>query len=158
MVLRTSIWMPYICHINLCKFYLIFFHYFLWFDGIDFRLPWNQRTLIGWVAEVIFSLLAVLSFFIPNFAFVTFYIAIGELYSAFLSLFCVKMDKISHTKGDSQVKHLICELINFHILAKSLFDIAADFYSKFILIELICGMIHWSSSLFQIDMVWIHFS
>lgn len=103
----------------------------LWFDlqfdlkfNLQFdlyaSLPWNQRTLIGWIALNIFSCFAALFYLIINYSFLAFFIGICEHHHAFFKSFKVSIGQLDEYFGSNvnKTKSKLVELIHFHILAR----------------------------------------
>lgn len=86
----------------------------------NFRLPWNQRTLFGWIGLNLFSAAAAPFYLIINYAFLAFFIGICEQHRAFYLHFGTsvqKLDEMAQTDSPN-IKLQLCKLIQFHNMTR----------------------------------------
>lgn len=91
------------------------------FNG--FRLPWEQHTFEGWMADVVFGSFLTTFYMITNPAFLTLFVSICEYHRAFYKMFKAKLDQIISSgkamakakSHQSTIKNNIKETILFHI-------------------------------------------
>lgn len=78
------------------------------------RMPWNQKTPLGYFFEIVASVFAGGSYFITTGALLVMFISICLHHQAFYQMFVHALDELDHlAKGPNVEKHL-CELIRFH--------------------------------------------
>lgn len=86
------------------------------------RLPWNQRTVFGWIGLMILSMLAPTQYLFVNGTFLLLFIAIYEQHCAFFRQFRVLghmlSENIRKKRKSKDIKMQLCELIEFHISVK----------------------------------------
>lgn len=86
-----------------------------------FRLPWDQRTLIGWIGLNLYSAAAAPFYLIINYAFLAFFIGVCEQQFAFYEFFRMSaknLDGITQFECDN-VRLKIRKLIQFHNLTRT---------------------------------------
>lgn len=83
-----------------------------------FRLPWNQHTFRGWIGETIFSVISSSLYLFTNVVFLTFFMACCEFHRALLNYFEVLLQRVRKAKDPREAKELLCDSIQFHVLAK----------------------------------------
>lgn len=113
-------------HLNLCIWCLLLsflsIKHFKLIRCVKFdllcRLPWNQRSLLGWFYETIFSVVSSSLYLHTNVVFLTFFIAICEFHRAFLSYFVITMQKNQNMNDKNRIKRLLCDVIQYHISTK----------------------------------------
>lgn len=90
---------------------------FFWFA---FSLPWDQRTLHGWIALNIFSFFAASFYLIIDYSFLAFFIGICEHHYAFFKSFGASVRQLDEHSGSNviETKAKLVKLIHFHILAR----------------------------------------
>lgn len=144
-----------------------------------YSLPWDQRTLIGYVGEIIFVVFTSSNYMICNAPIILLFISICLHHQAFYKIFQHSLNKLDLPDKNINNRKFICDLVRFHTsvteyvnLKKkhlnnekfimmsfffSWFSYTANVYSLFIVILLICNTINLSCALFQLDAVFIHF-
>lgn len=109
-----------------CIHTLLWFFNFLsiyWFHVHVHRLPWNQKTIAGWLVEVVYSIFAAASLSFINPAFLTFFISICEYHGAFSEMFQHQLNDIDQiTRNNAynitKVKQLLFKTVSMHVSAK----------------------------------------
>lgn len=81
-------------------------------------LPWNQRTLSGWIGLNIFSMFAAPLYLFINYAFLSFFIGICEHHQAFYKYFKASIQKLNATTEVDYVQRK-CQLVNLIRFHKS---------------------------------------
>lgn len=81
------------------------------------RLPWNQRTLIGWIGLNVLSCFAAGFYLFINYAFLAFFVGICENHLAFHTYFKESIEKL-HLQPKSSHKSQFIELIKFHSMTR----------------------------------------
>lgn len=87
-------------------------------------LPWNQKTLIGWTLEMMFTAFGVSSYFLIYSTFLSFFIAICGFHRAFYEVFQATVEHINYNHHVNSLDKIIflklklCEAIRFHVMAK----------------------------------------
>lgn len=96
-----------------CTHFKIAFH---------FSLPWNQHTIIGWIAEILLCLYIAFPYVAYNYGFLTFFVVIGEFHRAFYLQFQNMIENMNLTakRNGSQKAHL-CDIIRYHNSVKRYF-------------------------------------
>lgn len=84
----------------------------------DFRLPWNQHTVRGWIYETVFSVISSSLYLFTNVVFLTFFIGICEFHRGFLNYFDVLVTRIKNGSDNQNIKTLLCDTITYHIAIK----------------------------------------
>lgn len=91
---------------------------------MHFRLPWNQKTLLGWTALILISTAGASIYLHFNGAFLSFFITICQHHYAFRLHFeslILRLNKIADAntkKKDDAAKQLLQEIVRFHVMAK----------------------------------------
>lgn len=87
---------------------------------LSFSLPWNQRTLLGWIALNIFSAGAAPFYLIINYSFLAFFIGICEHHRVFSEFFGVLVNELNdeNNMNATQSKEFLVELIYFNNMAR----------------------------------------
>lgn len=91
---------------------------------MNYSWPWSQHSLLGWIAEIILSMIVSIFYLSTVPTVLTFFISICEYHWAFYEIFqthitdmnCI-IEKKSFRIDD--VNRSICKLISFHIDVKS---------------------------------------
>lgn len=92
----------------------------------EFRLPWDQNTVIGGIAEMIISFSTGFFYMFINATFLTFFISIGEFHQAFSEHYCNAVKVMKELAADVQmtfkktgeIKGMFLNLIQFHVRVK----------------------------------------
>ncbi|XP_055309198.1 uncharacterized protein LOC129573051, partial [Sitodiplosis mosellana] len=124
-----------------------------------FILPWNQRTLCGWIGLNLLSAGAASFYMIIDYSILSFFVGICEYHHVFPEFFGVLMNELDHriNSNANQFKDLFVKLIYFHNTARGMFSETADFFSLFIFIQLACSVIYLACSIFLTDIIMQHF-
>lgn len=98
-------------------------NYFEKYFSFEFRWPWNQQTLPGWIINALLSVIVTGCFPFVNLAFLTLFISICEYHRAFFEMFQMqinKMNEIARAKPLRKIdlKKALVETISFHITVK----------------------------------------
>lgn len=80
---------------------------------ILFSLPWDQHTLIGYIGEVVFTIIFGGAFFICNGAYLIFFISICWHLKALSKMFQHSAQKLNEPNDDRDDEEYICGLIQF---------------------------------------------
>lgn len=93
------------------------------FHKINCRFPWDQNTLIGWIMELIFNIVAATMYFIIASSFLILFFSICQYHGSFYKIFRLQIDEIDAAIAQQplpthRIKKLLYETINFHISAK----------------------------------------
>lgn len=108
LVLNSSVW-----NANFGNYFLIFYKYF------HFRFPWDQQTLIGYLAEI-FLVIYIAGFYVViNGLFITLFISMCLQHSAFYKMFRHFVQKLDDPGKNRDNEELICKLIEFHTTTKA---------------------------------------
>lgn len=86
------------------------------FCCINFSVPWNQRTLLGYLAESAFIVSFAETYFISNGAVAVPFLAICWHHQAFYQMFREKLNQLNVESGNDKI--VLCELIQFHTSVK----------------------------------------
>lgn len=86
-------------------------------------MPWNQRTILGWIAEGIYSMIAVGFYLIIAPKFLALFVSVCEYHRAFYQMFELQInevDRMAQTKPFRyrEIKQLLSESVSFHISVK----------------------------------------
>lgn len=102
------------------------------FFSIIFRLPWDIRTPIGYIGEVIFHIITGQMFLFCTGVVLLLFIAMCLHHKAFYQMYCHSLHKFECVvKKQNHAKNL-CELIRFHASVKGLVS-AKHFFLKAII-------------------------
>lgn len=90
---------------------------------IRFRLPWNQKCVLGWIVETIYTETYTIAYLSVNPAFLTLFISFCHYHRAFYKMFELKFQKIDElieTKPNHkyEIKKMILDSISFHLSVK----------------------------------------
>lgn len=82
------------------------------------RLPWDQRTIRGYIGETVFSVISSSLYLHTNVVFLTFFIAICEFNQAFSNYFDALIAQFHSTNEFKGAKSLLCYIIRYHVSIK----------------------------------------
>ena len=86
-------------------------------------MPWDQNTLLGWMADALFSLPAVIAYCLTVPPLLTLFVSICKYHDAFYKMFCHQVAEIDALTNRQplptiRIKEIIRDSILFHISAK----------------------------------------
>lgn len=87
-----------------------------------FSLPWNQKTVPGWIADCIFDSIVAIFYFIVNYGILVFFLAICEFHSGFLLYYSELLKSLEAaltTKKENEIRVILCDAICFHVTVKT---------------------------------------
>lgn len=140
------------CYVRVDEFLLFFFLLFFqiviycprilfssFLLGLCFSLPWNQKNLLGYFAEVIFNIHIANGYLLINGSMLLLFISLCYHHLAFYKMFKHTLQKLNepNKRGDNEHQLLCGELIRFHNLVKewvtkmTLFSMRSDFCDYF---------------------------
>lgn len=95
-------------------------HIIIWmhlskYDQWNSRLPWNQQTPLGYVAEMCFHLFCCTTYCL-SVSLIVLFISVTLYQRAFYEMFKYSSDQIE--PSDAHMKTNICQMVKFHIFAK----------------------------------------
>lgn len=138
-------------HLKVCMIYFSVFYLHL----LLLRLPWNQHTFMGWMAESTYITTGICAYFLSNNSLLAYFIASCLYHRAY----CYTLKSLLNQLDDKtftsrlKIKILLKDVIQLHSTAKDVFYQSADLFSIFILILLGGGMIFMACCMFQTDSV-----
>ena len=88
------------------------------YTAYQFILPWNQTTKLGYFMEIICDIILGTSYFLANGSLLLLFISICLHHLAFYNRFKYSISKLGNSKNPENDKKLLCDLIQFHNLAK----------------------------------------
>lgn len=144
-----------VCHNNLFSFRVGYISPVFYLHL--FRLPWNQHTFMGWMAESTYITTGICAYFLSNNSLLAYFIATCLYHRAY----CYTLKSLLNQLDDKtftsrpKLKILLKDIIQLHSTAKDVFYQSADLFSIFILILLGGGMIFMACCMFQTDLVCI---
>lgn len=86
-----------------------------WYVDDDFRLPWNQQTLFGYIAELCFHEFYVVTYCMTA-SLILLFVCVTLHHQAMCKMFEHFLDQMD--ESDARTKLNICQLIKLHISAK----------------------------------------
>lgn len=88
-----------------------------WFLCVFFSLPWNQKTAIGYSAEIFISIIFAETYMIVNGGFLLLYISTCFHHNAFYQMFKYSLQSSGRTKV--KIDHqTLCKLVGFYVRIK----------------------------------------
>lgn len=87
------------------------------------RLPWNEETIIGYIAEILFNIMGCEVYYIANGATTLLFISMCLYNRAFLEMvqsMLHNLNNTDHKPNDRKQndRKLLCKLIEFHVSVK----------------------------------------
>lgn len=152
---------------------ILFFPPLITTHFVVFRLPWNCKTPIGYIGEIIFHVVTGQIFLFVTGIVILLFIAMCLHHQAFYQMYCHSLQKFECIITKQNHKKHLCELIRFHVSAKRLVAIffietfvtdfnfiqiswmliSAEAYSLFMLVKLIVLTVCIGIIFFMFDMV-----
>lgn len=85
-------------------------------------VPWNQKTLCGWIASIIYTTAAADAYVVVNSLLLSFYIGANIYFYAFATHFktiCMDLNERpermkSYVDRNDELKSILCNAIDFH--------------------------------------------
>lgn len=93
-----------------------------------FSLPFDQQTLLGYFGEEALSIFTAEFYLIVNGSILLLFIGICLHHQAFFKIFHHGVSKLNHFHEDQNDEQLLCELVQFHILAKECVQILSSYH------------------------------
>lgn len=140
-----------------------------------FRLPWNHKTPIGYIGELLFHIITGQMFLFCTGVVLLLFIAMCLHHKAFYQMYCHSLHKFECSGKNRNHAEELCELIRFHASIKRLASalkisspwqkiigsfyafrwmlVSAEAYSYFMLVQLIFVTVSIGVILFLMDMV-----
>lgn len=102
---------------------------------LNCRLPWDQRSLSGWIYETVFSVISSSLYLHINVVFLTFFIAICEFNQSFSEYFDALLKEIPKMESRKQLKKLLCDIIQYHVSIKRYKKIQKFYKNRFLFLQ-----------------------
>lgn len=118
-----------------------------------FRLPWDQKTFLGWLYNLLVGFVGGIGYVNVNSCFLSLFIGISIFHRAYQKLCRSLIDRIAKTNQPLECQNLLRTIIEMHLTAKDTFLQSAQTFSPCILIILMCSMVYLACSIFQLDLV-----
>lgn len=81
-------------------------------------LPWNQSTLIGYLAEVFYGTFLCEVFIVATGSVLCLFMSMSWHHEAFLFMFRHSTQKLENSKNARNNETVVCDLIHFHMMVK----------------------------------------
>lgn len=83
-----------------------------------YRLPWDTKTLPGYIAEICVEAIVSVYFMIASFTPIVLFISINLHHQAFYKMVQHSIGELDSSDRNQNDQQLLCELIRFHMSAK----------------------------------------
>ncbi|XP_031626227.1 uncharacterized protein LOC116342669 [Contarinia nasturtii] len=125
---------------------------------LNFVLPWNQTTPLGYCGEIFVVVLFAVSYFVIHGVSFLIFISMCFHHEAFYEMFQHKMRKLNHPDENGNERKLLCKIIQFQISIRNWFLHSSKVYTLVIMIELIQNMLGLAIVIFELEMQSKHIS
>ncbi|XP_055307926.1 odorant receptor 85c-like [Sitodiplosis mosellana] len=119
-------------------------------------LPWNQKTLIGYIFEFLSEFVFSCSYYYSNGTVVILFVSICLHHQAHFKIFQKSLTKLNGPGENRNDATLLRALIQFHGSAMNWFMASAQVHSGYILVQLLCSMLMMACVIFQMDLALKH--
>ena len=103
----------------------------IWFQRLlsDYSVPWNEKVLLGYFAEVFFNIYIGSGYMLFNGTILLLFSSVCLHHLAFYKMFEHTLHQLDQPRNKRNDKKLLCELIRFHNTVKALVCFSSLFLS-----------------------------